>query len=78
MSRPLIQYVHVHKQKQCWSVHNSRGCYQLKGLTILVPCETVHRPEKKDNPRFFIRCRGHLVVTGDTAQILPDLPQELL
>ena len=58
--KPIIQYVHVNKQKNCWTVHSSKGCFHFDSLDIKVPIELVHKPLKKDNPRFFIRCKGTL------------------
>lgn len=65
--KKLIQYLHVNKQKGCWTVHNSQGCFHLTRVEILVPVTTVHKPLKKDNPRYFMRCRGtlHLAENGE-------------
>jgi hypothetical protein len=65
----LVQYVHVNKQKKCWTVHNSRGCFHFDEVEIRVPVKTVYKPEKKDNPRFFLRCKGSLIFTDNKAII---------
>jgi hypothetical protein len=63
-------YLHVNKQKQTWTVHGSKGCFHFNHVSIEVPCETVHLPHKKDNPRFFVKVRGILVLEGDYARII--------
>lgn len=70
MKKSLVQYIHVHKQKGCWTVHNSQGCFHFDEVEIKVPATTVHKPLKKDNPRFFIRCRGTLQFKGGKAEIV--------
>jgi hypothetical protein len=52
-------------------VHNSKGCFSFDEVSIEVPAKTVHKPLKKDNPRFFIRVVGKLVINEDgTARIV--------
>lgn len=68
--RKIIHYIHVNRQKNCWTVHNSKGCFHFEQIDIRVPCETIHKPLKTDNPRFFIRCKGVLVLKGDFAEII--------
>jgi hypothetical protein len=65
-----VYYIHVNKPKKCWTLHSSKGCFHYEHIEIYVPCETVHNPNKKDNPRFFIRCKGSLVDEGDYAKII--------
>jgi hypothetical protein len=68
--RKIIHYVHVNKQKGCWTVHSSKGCFHFQQVQIEVPSETVYQPHKKDNPRFFIKVKGNLVFEGDYARII--------
>lgn len=49
---------------------NRQGCFHFDEIEIKVPSYTVHKPEKKDNPRFFIKCRGTLKITGSKAEIV--------
>lgn len=63
--RPIIHYIHVNKKQGCWTVHNSKGCFHFDEVIIRVPCQTVHKPLKKDNPRFFIKCKGLLQINSN-------------
>lgn len=67
--KPSLQMIHVHKQKGCWTVHNKDGCFHFEEVKINVPSWTEHKPEKKDNPRYFIRCKGVLSFVGGKASI---------
>jgi hypothetical protein len=70
-TKKLVHYLHVNKQRQSWTVHNSKGCFSFDEVSIEVPAKTVHKPLKKDNPRFFIRVVGKLVINEDgTARIV--------
>lgn len=68
--KKLIHYIHVNKRADKWTVHNSQGCFTFDVIEIRVPSETLHKPKKKDNPRFFIKCRGTLIMKGDYAEII--------
>lgn len=63
-------YMHVNKRKNSWTLHSSQGCFHFDQIEIYVPCETVYNPKKKDNPKFFVRCKGTLVIEGDYAKII--------
>lgn len=67
--KPSMQTIHVHKQKQCWTVHNKDGCFHFDEVQIKVPSWTEHKPLKKENPRYFIRCKGVLSFDGGKAVI---------
>jgi hypothetical protein len=68
--KPMVHYLHVNKPKGCWTVHNSKGCFHFDEVNIEVDARTVYKPKKKDNPRFFIRCRGTLVWKDGKATIV--------
>jgi hypothetical protein len=62
-TKKIVQYIHVNKRNESWTVHNSQGCFTFEKVIIKVPSETIYKPQKKDNPRFFIRCKGVLAFT---------------
>jgi hypothetical protein len=68
--KKIVQYLHVNKRMGKWTVHNSRGCFHFDHVELKVPCETVYQPHKKTNPKFFLRCKGTLVLKGDIAEII--------
>lgn len=43
-----------------WTVHVRGQCIPASKVYILVPSETIYKPEKKSNPRAWIRCKGQV------------------
>lgn len=58
--RAKTYYLHVNKKTQSWTIHGSGQCIKADKVLILADCETIYKPLKKDNPRFFIKVVGHL------------------
>lgn len=66
--KKLTHYIHVNKRTGKWTIHNCRGCFQVDGV-IFNWGRTVHKPKKKDNPKFFIKTFGFLEFHGEWAVI---------
>lgn len=43
-----------------WTIHSSKSCIQASHVIFSVPVETEEKPDKKCNPRYFIKCRGRV------------------
>ena len=54
--------VHFNKQNANrglpWTVHVKGKCIPASSVKIEVPVETVFKPDKKTNPRAWMRCSG--------------------
>jgi len=48
-----------------WTVHTSRACHQGAVIRILVPVETVYRPDRPQ-PRAYFSGRGRVKTEGNT------------
>lgn len=57
------------KDGKPWVVHLSDGCHPASEVVINVPSWTEYKPEKKDEPRAYIACRGILTWKGTVAII---------
>jgi hypothetical protein len=68
MPRPYVIYVHFNKQLAKegfpWTVHYRGKCIPASWVDIRVPSTTIYRPERRNNPRAFIRCVGTVRVTS--------------
>ncbi len=45
-----------------WTVHYSGQCIPAATVTFKVSCETIFRPEKKSNPRAWMRATGKITI----------------
>ena len=67
--------IRVHYNKQTvkkglpWTIHTSKTCAQAKHVVFNVPVQTEERPDKKSNPRYFIRCNGTPTWYGKCVEI---------
>lgn len=52
-----------------WSINTSKGCYAAAHVIFKKGMETEERPDKKNNPRYFIKCNGEVRWKGKTAII---------
>jgi hypothetical protein len=52
-----------------WTLHTSKKCYIASHVVFKVPVETEERPDKKTNPRYFLKCDGDIKWTGTKAVI---------
>lgn len=52
--------VHWNRIVNKWSVHYRGACHLLEQIKILTPVETVYKPNKKHNPRAFLKTKGIL------------------
>lgn len=61
-----------------WTVHTSKCCLPATHVRFRCTVETEEKPGKKDNPRYFVTCRGlpHLEPDGSIT-ILPELGRGL-
>lgn len=68
MTRPYVIYLHFNKQKAKdgypWTVHYQKKCLPASWVDIKVPSCTIFKPDKRQNPRAFIRCVGTVKVTS--------------
>jgi hypothetical protein len=53
------------KKDRPWTVHVKGECIPAKSVTFGVECQTVFKPEKKSNPRAWIRCVGFVRTYAD-------------
>ena len=71
--RPVVVIVHFNKQASTsgrpWTVHTSRVCLTVSKVIWHVLPETVFKPDKKTNPRGWLRARGVVRVEGTVAHI---------
>ena len=49
------------KDNKPWTVHTSKNCIQASHVYFKFPVETEERPEKKKNPRYFLKCKGRII-----------------
>jgi hypothetical protein len=52
-----------------WTLHTSKRCFIASHVLINVPVETEEHPDKKTNPRYFLKCDGDIHWTGTKAII---------
>lgn len=52
-----------------WTLHTSKGCFSAAHVVFETPLETEEKPEKKQNPRYFLKCNGRIVWYGNTAVV---------
>ena len=52
-----------------WTLHTSKNCFSASHVQILVPVETEEKPEKRTNPRYFLKCEGEIEWSGTEAKI---------
>lgn len=61
-NKPTIYRIHFNKHEKCWSVHNRNKCYLVEHIDFVCynkDCiRTEEQPNRKTNPRFFIRVFG--------------------
>ncbi len=57
-----------------WTLHTAKGCLSAQHVVIKVPVETEEHPERKTNPRYFLKCKGSIGWIGSTAVIHPPRP----
>lgn len=64
----MVVIIHFNKRNSAnglpWTVHVRGKCIQASKVHIEVPTETIFKPEKKTNPRAWMRCNGHVVQLG--------------
>lgn len=64
--KPKVIYIHFNKQRAksgyAWTVHTSKACIPAKVVRVSRPVETVWKPDKKNNPRAFIKTRGFIKI----------------
>ena len=69
----MLMRIHYNKQTVKkglpWSIHTSKFCAQASHITFKCPVETEEKPDKKTNPRYFIKCNGHIQWQGKKAFI---------
>lgn len=51
-----------------WTVHNSQGCFQGQAIRILVPTETVYKPNGAQ-PRAYFTGYGYVSMDGETVVV---------
>lgn len=67
--KPKTIYLHFNKQGSSkgfpWTVHTSSACIPAAEVRILVPLSTVWKPDKKTNPRAFLKAKGRIRFDND-------------
>ena len=68
-NRPYVIYIHYNKQKSAygfpWTVRTSKACIPASRVVINTPLEAIYKPEKKNNPRAFLRTIGFIKLSND-------------
>lgn len=66
--KPYVIYLHFNKQgvdrDRPWTVHYKGKCVPASWVDIKVPSCTIFKPDRKSNPRAFIRCVGKVRITS--------------
>lgn len=56
--------IHFNKQRAKkglpWTLHTSKACYAAAHIKVEVPTETEEKPNKPENPRYFLVCNGDI------------------
>jgi hypothetical protein len=62
--KKYVAIVHYNRQRAGkgfpWTVHYRGKCIPAKKVHFLVPTESVYKPEKKANPKGWLRCVARL------------------
>lgn len=73
MERNLTIYIHFNKpgapKGYPWTVHTSKACIPAREVIVQVPTSTVWKPNKKENPRAFIKAKGVVEVSDGVVTI---------
>jgi hypothetical protein len=73
--RPTLIQIHYNRQRAKdglpWTVHVKGKCIPASQVITLVPCETVYHPEKKSNPRAWLKAKGYVSIEGDIVTVRP-------
>lgn len=73
MHKPIVCYIHFNKNGSKhglpWTVHTNGKCIPASEVNINVHAKTVFRPNKKGNPKAWIRAIGVIQIDGDRIQI---------
>ncbi len=60
----MVIRLHYNKQSEKtglpWTLHTSKACLTASHVVINVPVETEEKPNRKTNPRYFIKCNGSI------------------
>lgn len=74
MIKPTIVLVHFRKhgikQDRPWTIHYRGQCIPAETVTFKVPTATVFKPNKKTNPRAWIRAKGIVSVDENGAAVV--------
>jgi hypothetical protein len=54
-----------------WTLHTSKGCFPASHVVFQAGIETEEKPEKKANPRYFLKCDGDITWEGTVATVCP-------
>jgi hypothetical protein len=73
----MIIRFHFNKQRASkglpWTLHTSKACLSAAHVVFKgVRLETEEKPERKTNPRYFLKCKGSIEWDGDVAVIVKE------
>ncbi len=73
MTTDRVYLIHYNKagskNGEPWTIHGSKGCFLASKVLIDAPMETVYKPDKKANPKAWLRVKGTLTWNGKEATI---------
>ena len=61
---------HRAKEGLPWTIHTSKKCIPAAHVTFEVPLETEEKPEKRDNPRYFLVTQGEVHPVGEDRYVV--------
>jgi hypothetical protein len=54
-----------------WTLHTSKACHAAAHVEFKVLPETAEEPQRRSNPRYFIKVKGDIKWRGRTAIVVP-------
>lgn len=70
----MIIRIHFSKRRALeglpWTLHTSKGCFAASKVHVLVLSETESHPQRRNNPRHFVKCDGRILWNGTVATIM--------